>query len=276
MHRLRNILVSLLALGLTLAALGAFSPGGTAGRSSNDAISPSTVSATVPMATDAHADVTASGCDNSPGPYITLTGEFSFGGLGVQLIFRNNMKGTHEHTEETTVSVIVIPEGETIQFAKQPPEGGVGGNPFIWIQFTDDDGNTLSDEIFLGRCVQGLTSEVDASFFIDALASANIEGGSCSNNPGPFITLSGEIRLSGINANLIFRNNDNPVGGPHEHEEPTVVSVVILPEGETIQFAKQPPLGGAGGNPWIFLVFVDEDGNALSEEFLLGRCVQDF
>ena len=214
-------------------------------------------------------------CDNSPGPYITLTGELSFGGLRVQLIFRNNMKGTHVHTEETTATVTVVPEGETIQFAKQPPEGGVGGNPFIWIQFTDEEGSAISDEIFLGRCVQGLFA-ADASFFIPALATANIEGGSCSNSPGPFITLSGELRLSGINATLIFRNNDNPVGGPHEHEEPTEVSVVILPEGETIQFAKQPPLEGAGGNPWIFLVFVDEEGNPLSDEFLLGRCVQDF
>ncbi|HEV8595976.1 MAG TPA: hypothetical protein VGR51_10660, partial [Thermoplasmata archaeon] len=82
--------------------------------------------------------------------------------------------------------------------------------------------------------------------------------------------------LSGINANLIFRNNDNPVGGPHEHSEDVTVSVVLLPEGETIQFAKQPPLGGVGGNPYIWLVFTDEDGNYLSEEIFLGRCVQDF
>jgi len=274
MHRKNATIVSLLAIGLALAALGALAPT-TRGGSSNDAIGPGTVSATVPMATDVHADVTSGGCDNSPGPWITLTGEISFGGIGVTLIFRNNFKGTHEHTEQTTASVVVLPAGETIQFAKQPPLGGVGGNPFIWIQFTDEDGNAISGEIFLGRCVQGFTS-VDASFFIDALASATIEGGSCSNSPGPYITLSGEISLSGINADLIFRNNDNPVGGPHQHTEQTVVSVVILPEGETIQFAKQPPLGGVGGNPHIWLVFTDEDGNYLSDEIYLGRCVQDF
>ncbi|HEV8595489.1 MAG TPA: hypothetical protein VGR51_08175, partial [Thermoplasmata archaeon] len=231
--------MGLIATALAFAALGIVPMSVAGGRGDSDAIGVQTVSADVAMATDVHADVATGGCSNSPGPWITLTGELSFGGIGVTLIFRNNAKGTHEHTEDLTASVVVIPEGDTIQFAKQPPLGGVGGNPFIWIQFVDDDGNALSGEIFLGRCVQGFTS-VDASFFTDALASANVEGGTCSNSPGPYITLSGEIRLSGINANLIFRNNDNPVGGPHEHSEDVTVSVVLLPEGETIQFAKQP------------------------------------
>ncbi len=266
----KTTIVSLLAIGLAIAALGALAPVARGG--SEKAIGPGTVSATVPFGTDVHTDVVTGDCDNSPGPFITLTGEIAFGGLGIQLIFRNNFKGTHEHTEQMSVSVVVLPAGETIQFAKQPPLGGVGGNPHIWIQFTDENGNALSGEIYLGRCVQGFSS-VDASFFIDALASATIEHGSCSNNPGPFITLSGEISLSGINANLIFRNNFK---GTHEHVEQTVVTTVILPAGETIQFAKQPPLGGVGGNPHIWLVFTDEAGNPISDEIYLGRCVQDF
>jgi hypothetical protein len=41
-----------------------------------------------------------------------------------------------------------------------------------------------------------------------------------------------------------------------------------------MQFPKQPVLGGVGGNPWIYLQFIDGQGNALSGERLLGRCVQ--
>ncbi len=149
----KTTIVSLLAIGLALAALGALSPSA-AGGGTSGAIGPGTVSATVPMATDVHTDVTTGSCDNSPGPWITLTGEISLGGLGIQLIFRNNMKGTHEHTEQMTASVVVLPAGETIQFAKQPPLGGVGGNPHIWLVFTDENGNPISDEIYLGRCVQ--------------------------------------------------------------------------------------------------------------------------
>ncbi len=82
------------------------------------------------------------------------------------------------------------------------------------------------------------------------------------------------MSLTGIKANLIFSNNDNPVDGPHENTQPTVVSVVLIPAGQTIQFAKQPPLGGAGGNPWIFLTFLDGRGQPVSDQILLGRCVQ--
>jgi len=275
MHRLSTSIVSLLAIGLAIAALGALPPvAGGESNTSGGISSGTTVSAWVPEGITAHTDVSTSGCDNSPGPYITLSGELALGGLGIELIFQNNVKGTHTHVEETTATVIVIPAGDSITIPKQPVLGGVGGNPFIWLQFTDANGNALSGEIFLGRCVQGLMA-ADGSFVISALASATVEGGSCSNH-GSTISLSGELSLSGINARLIFRNNDNPVGGPHQHNEDTTVTIVLIPAGTTIEFPKQPPLGGVGGNPWIYLAFTDAQGNPVSERFLLGRCVQDF
>jgi hypothetical protein len=216
------------------------------------------------------ATATASGCENNPGPFITLTGEISLGGLTAELIFRNNEKGTHEHTEETTVSVVVVPEGETIQFAKQPPLGGAGGNPWIFLQLVDSNGNVITDEILLGRCVQGL-SEISADFFVPATANAEVSVEDCSNSPGPFVTVSGELSLTGINALLIFRNN---MQGTHEHVEETVVEIVIIPAGETITIPKQPVLGGVGGNPLISVQFLDGDGQPIGDEFLLGRCVQ--
>src|SRR6266446_6354910 len=155
---------------------------------------------------------------------------------------------------------------------KQPVLGGTGGNPFISIQFVDNHNNPLSNEIFLGRCVQGLLN-TSADLSIPATAKAQVSGGSCDNH-GSTISLSGQMSLTGINANLIFSNNDNPVDGPHENTQPTVVSVVLIPAGQTIQFAKQPPLGGAGGNPWIFLTFLDGRGQPVSDQILLGRCVQ--
>ena len=100
------------------------------------------------------ASVTAAGCTNNPGPFITISGELALGGITARLTFQNNVKGTHTHTEDVTTDVVIIPAGEKITFAKQPPQGGVGGNPLIFLQFTDASGNALSDEIFLGRCVQ--------------------------------------------------------------------------------------------------------------------------
>ena len=228
------------------------------------------VNTTVPIAASVVTSVTADGCTNPPGPFITLSGELTLGGITARLIFQNNVKGTHTHTEDVTADVVIVPAGEKIAFAKQPPEGGVGGNPFTYIQFTDGAGNAMSDEIFLGRCVQGLDT-ASAAFSLPADASVDVSTSSCENNPGPFITLSGEITLSGINARVIFRNN---VQGTHTHTEDVVVDVVILAAGETIRFAKQPPLGGVGGNPRISIQFLDGSANPLGDPTFLGKCVQ--
>lgn len=219
--------------------------------------------------------VTMAECTNAPGPVITFEGVLTLSGLAVQLIFRNNdnpVGGPHEHVEESSVSTVVIPEGEAIQIPKQPVQGGVGGNPFIWIQFFDDDDNPLTSEIFLGRCVQGI-SDVSVDLLVPGIANALIAA-DCSNNPGPFITMDGELVLSGINAKLIFRNNDNPVGGPHENVQS--LDVVIIPSGISIKFPKQPVQGGVGGNPFIWIRFLDGSGQPLTDEIFLGRCVQDF
>jgi len=214
--------------------------------------------------------VTATSCTNNPGPFITFSGELSLGGLTARLIFSNNVKGTHTHTEDVTVDAVLIPAGQTIRFAKQPPQGGVGGNPFIFLQLTDGAGNGLSDPVLLGRCVQGLDT-ANVPFGLPADVSVDVTSAGCSNNPGPFITLEGELALGGLNARLIFQNNAK---GTHTHTENVVVDVVIIPAGETIRFAKQPPQGGVGGNPRISLQFLDGSGDPLGDAIFLGRCVQ--
>src|SRR5437667_237038 len=113
-----------------------------------------TVSATFETPVNVQTSVSTSGCSNSPGPTITLQGALSLGGVGVKLLFENNVIGTHTHTVESTASATVIPQGQSIQIPKQPVLGGVGGNPWIFLQFTDGKGNVVSDSFLLGRCVQ--------------------------------------------------------------------------------------------------------------------------
>jgi len=87
------------------------------------------------------------------GPNITLEGGLTLGGLAGTLVFTNNNNAfTHVHEEDVTVELELIPEGETIVFPKQPPEGGAGGNPHVFLQFQDGAGNPLGDEFYLGRC----------------------------------------------------------------------------------------------------------------------------
>jgi hypothetical protein len=232
-----------------------------------------TSNSTVAMPIHAQAAVTAEGCENSPGPYITLNGGVSLGGLGARLIFTNNAKGTHEHVEQFATSVALVPLGESITIPKQPSQGGSGGNPFIWAQFLDGKGTPLTGELFLGRCVQGL-SNVSADFALPSAALADVEALDCTNNPGPNISASGSLTMPGLIVRIIFRNNDNPVGGPHSTVVTTHADLMVMPAGKTLQFPKQPVQGGAGGNPWIYLQYTDGSGAALGNEMLLGRCVQ--
>jgi hypothetical protein len=236
------------------------------------ALAGQTVSTTHSMPVRLQANLETSGCDNAPGPFITLSGAILLDGVSADLIFRNNAKGTHTSTVRKDVDVVLLPDGQAITIPKQPVQGGTGGNPFIWIQVLDGNGQPLTQEIFLGRCVQGL-STVSADFFLAATSSADITVGGCSNK-GPEIELSGEVALSGIKARLIFRNNDNPVGGPHSADEDVTVDIIILPEGDSIVLPKQPVLGGVGGNPLISVQFIDGAGDPISDEFKLGRCVQ--
>ena len=219
------------------------------------------------------ASLAAEECSNNPGPRITLEGFTAVGGFGVAMRFTNNMKGTHEAGAENNVSLAVTPVDEPISIPKQPVLGGTGGNPFIWVQFTDAAGRATSEEIYIGRCVQGERYGFTRALNTSAAATVQFAVESCENSPGPFITLGGGVALGGLGARIIFRNNDNPVGGPHENGE-TVREVTLIGAGSSHTIPKQPVLGGVGGNPWIFAGFLDAAGSALGSQTLIGRCEQ--
>jgi hypothetical protein len=209
-------------------------------------------------------------CTNNTGPQINFSGEVEFpGGVTVQFIFRNNEKGTHEDSETTTADVTMTPAGGTITIPKQPVLGGVGGNPFIWIQLMDGQRTPLTGEIYMGRCVQGPV-EAEVYGVLDAVANVSVTD--CTNNPGPYISMDGGLSLGrGLMARFIFRNNDNPVGGPHKAD--AVSDITLVPAGYTIRIPKQPVEGGVGGNPWISVQYLSGT-QAVGRETLLGRCVQ--
>src|SRR5437867_8336065 len=135
------------------------------------------------------ASALATDCTNNPGPYITLSGTVTMAQVGVQFTFQNNVKGTHTYTATSTQTVTVIPAGSSIQIPKQPVLGGVGGNPYIYLQFVDNNGNPLTGEYFLGRCVQGL-SDTSASFAIPSTITADVSALDCSNKAST-ISLTG-------------------------------------------------------------------------------------
>src|SRR5437016_2803383 len=219
-----------------------------------------------------NAELVAEGCSNNPGPQITLTGAAALGGFGVEMTFSNNLKGTHDYTADKVVDLTLQPAGQSITIPKQPVLGGVGGNPFIWVQFVDAKGTPTSDEIYLGRCVQGSRYGFNHAQQTPATAVAEFGVERCANSPGPFISMDASLAYEGLGSQVIFRNNDNPVGGPHEAVRSQALSVV--PPGLSFTFPKQPVQGGVGGNPWILAGFLDGAGARLSDPTLLGRCEQ--
>src|SRR5436190_2060546 len=60
-----------------------------------------------------HVDATINetGCDNSPGPQITVEGQIRLGGLEVEMIFKNNVKGTHTAVVTFDTKVALVPVG---------------------------------------------------------------------------------------------------------------------------------------------------------------------
>ena len=226
----------------------------------------------LPLPVSVNAALTVTDCSNSPGPNITLDGLAALGGFGVEMTFSNNLKGTHDYTVDNQVDIALQPAGEAITIPKQPVLGGVGGNPFIWVQFVNAAGKPTSDEIYLGRCVQGSRYGFTHAEVTTGSGFAEFGVTGCENSPGPFITMDASLAYEGLGAQVIFRNNDNPVGGPHEAVRSQTLS--IIPPGLSFTFPKQPVQGGVGGNPWILAGFLDGSGAKLDDPTLLGRCVQ--
>jgi hypothetical protein len=226
----------------------------------------------IPIPVSVNATFTAEACSNNPGPRITFEGVAAVGGFGVEMTFTNNMKGTHSYTADNVVDLTFQNAGDPIVIPKQPSRGGVGGNPFIWVQFVDAAGKPTSPEYYLGRCVQGNRYGFNHAQSTSALGNAEFEITSCENSPGPFINVTAGLEYEGLGLRIIFRNNDNPVGGPHEATRSDAMTVI--PSGLSYTFPKQPSQGGVGGNPWIFAGFTDGAGTAVGEATLLGRCEQ--
>ena len=59
-------------------------------------------------------NISASGCENNPGPTITFDGELSLTRVNVRFIFRNNVKGTHTAEVSTGHAVIIPSEAQSV------------------------------------------------------------------------------------------------------------------------------------------------------------------
>jgi len=110
-------------------------------------------SANVTLETMVTLTVDMAGCANHPGASVTVEGAVEFAGLSARISVRT-ADGTTAGEVVTTAEVVAVAAGETHTIPKQPSRGGVGGNPWIYAQIVDATGKPLTDELFIGRCVQ--------------------------------------------------------------------------------------------------------------------------
>src|SRR5687767_9452567 len=84
------------------------------------------LSANLSLPTQVNLMINETGCENSPGPWVTVEGVIAFGDVCTKVIFKNNAKGTHT-AEVVRETEVVLSLGEPITLPKQPSRGGVGG-----------------------------------------------------------------------------------------------------------------------------------------------------
>ncbi len=210
--------------------------------------------------------VTGVECTNA-GSSIDLKGTLSMGGLLLQTVFKNNVKGTK--TVVVGESSMDVVEADVEDLPKQPVLGGVGGNPWISVALaTLDEAGAIvliSTPVVVGRCVQGVTSDaVTLTADLPANAFATATGLDCSSK-GSHVSLDASAALSPLFAAVVFDNNLKKV--VHRSIQATD-SIVTLAGGDTHKGWGQAD--GAGGNPLVYLRFVTDSGG--TADYLVGRC----
>ena len=209
-----------------------------------------------------------SGCNTGQGVSVALNGQLALPGVGARLTFYNNEKGTHDATVVAQGEGSVIPAGATITIPDRATQSSVSGDPSLSLQIVDGGGRPLTGEVSLGACGDSL-GPLSGDFVLPATARASVT--SCQNGPGASIALSGALTLqAGVAAKVTLQGDSTSA----RTATSGTLQIDIVPAQGTVQFAKQPVRGGAGGNPWIYLQFLDAAGAPFGQESLIGRCSQ--
>jgi hypothetical protein len=206
---------------------------------------------------------------SASGTSVTI-GDLALEGLVAQIVMRNNEKGTHERIDDLAASLVVVPPGTTIAIPSKTVEGRPIAAPVVSVQFLDAAGHPVSGEIVLGSCASG-SFTVDATTLLQAIVTLDVAVAGCANHPGPTITLEGAVTFSGLQVRVIVRDGS---GGAIAGEVVVQAEILALEAGRKLSVPKQPVDGGVGGNPWIWIRLQDSQGTPLSDEILVGRCVQ--
>jgi hypothetical protein len=117
-----------------------------------------------------------------------------------------------------------------------------------------------------------LGKSVKMKVLVPASADFSAVAESCTNHPGPVVTISGDLTMGGVDGALRFQNPP----GNHQATVPATVDLIIIDPMPPFHFSKKgSDAEGVTGNPLVYIQFTDGPGGApLSPEIFLGRCNQ--
>jgi hypothetical protein len=113
----------------------------------------------------------------------------------------------------------------------------------------------------------GTPATIQETVTVPARVQSTLSAASCS--AGAAVNVTGELKLSGLEAEIILRNNQK---GTHEHTEDAAASAVLVPADHTLSIPTQTATGEPVANPVLSVQLLDSAGNPVSEEIALGPC----
>lgn len=120
----------------------------------------------------------------------------------------------------------------------------------------------------LGSAQAG-NNQIHTSFGLPAALAISVQTSSCTASPGPQIALQGQMTLTGLNVDAMFRNT-----GPQVQQQPIVVEQPVVAADLQVTPPAQSLVGGLSADPFLWIQIVDAKGRPLTSELFLGQCSQ--
>src|SRR5215813_13707456 len=98
---------------------------------------------------------------------------------------------------------------------------------------------------------------------------ATFTAATCTVSQAGTVTLTGQLTFGGLDARLIFRNNQK---GTHQRTDDVTATTVLIPADQTIVIPTPSLQGSTGPGPFIFIQFIDASGNPIGGQIDLGAC----
>jgi hypothetical protein len=225
---------------------------------------------TFSMPVNAITRIALASCDVRNGPGIKLDTRLQLGGLSTQVEVENTT-GT---PDEAVATFQVLSTGADVTLPPRSDRAGLGGDPFVWVQFEDNTGQALSAELPLGACSQLVSPQelvVDYSELVQATTAISVT--QCGTEFGPMVSVAGQLALeNGLFAQVILRDDQPPAGTPAEVGADAVRRIQLYSPGLDVKFQKQSLRAEVGGDPSITATYLDAQGTVIGVPETLGTC----